>query len=265
MPEPYFFGPRGAELFGVYDAPQTSVDRDLAVVICPPFSREYLLAHRALRQLAARLSRSGFHVLRFDFRGCGDSSGAPDEQDLDGWIADVGQAAESLLDRSGLDKVALVGLRLGGLLALLGARRRTDVEAVALWEPVLDGRAYVAEVLAATQAERRAKDVEETPVGADGVVDAQGFAMGAGLRQGLEKVSWTFERRPARRVLLLRDAPGAEDDGVVESLARAGAAVTRQDIPRLRIWIEDDDDEARALVPSQALERIVEWLSGRPR
>src|ERR1700755_3241688 len=46
---------------------------DVALLICNPFGYEALCAHRALRVLAERAALAGAHVLRFDYRGTGDS------------------------------------------------------------------------------------------------------------------------------------------------------------------------------------------------
>ena len=72
-----------------------------------------------LEQLAAQ----GWHVLRFDYFGTGDSAGEFDEADLTGWEADIEQALDELLDMAGARKVALVGLRLGATLAARVAAR----------------------------------------------------------------------------------------------------------------------------------------------
>ena len=49
------------------------------MVLCYPGGQEYIRSRRAFRQLAIRLSSAGFPVLRFDYHGCGDSSGDDDE------------------------------------------------------------------------------------------------------------------------------------------------------------------------------------------
>src|SRR5438046_10636910 len=72
---PFYFGPFAARLFGIHDAPRTDAGREGSVVLCYPYGRDYVSAFRAYRTLALRLARAGFHVLRFDYRGTGDSAG----------------------------------------------------------------------------------------------------------------------------------------------------------------------------------------------
>jgi uncharacterized protein len=66
---------------------------------------------------AALLSRAGFDVLAFDYRGYGRSSGRPGEE---GTYEDARAAREALLRRSGVDpaRVLYLGESLGGAVAL---------------------------------------------------------------------------------------------------------------------------------------------------
>jgi pimeloyl-ACP methyl ester carboxylesterase len=217
--------------------------------------------HRALRQLAIRLARAGFHVLRFDYRGCGDSSGEAEPCDLETWVEDMQTAANELKDRTGVGRVALVGLRLGGTLALLAGARRRDVEALVLWEPVLDGSAHVAELREIGRAYRRVNRIE-APIGPDDAEDVMGFPLGRPLRESLETLSLSVRRRPARRVLLLTEGePSPEAVQLFESLGRLGATPDSRVTPQARIWL-GSEGVARALIPQEALKAVVGWLAG---
>ena len=70
---PFYFGDSEEALYGVYHSPQGE-HRDEGVVLCAPFGQEAMRTHRALRQLATLLTKRGYHVLRFDYRGTGDSA-----------------------------------------------------------------------------------------------------------------------------------------------------------------------------------------------
>ncbi len=256
---PLHFGPPAHPLFGVYHPPQGAADRDLGVVVCAPIGREYMKSHRALRQLAIRLARSGFHALRFDYRGCGDSSGEPERMDLADWAGDVGHAAENLKDRAGLAKVAVVGLRLGGTLALLGAAGRRDVDALMLWEPILDGPAYLQEMAEVHAQWRRARGIEGGE-GGDAQRELLGFPVGDRLRASLQSLTLPLERRLARRALVMRDHESPADTAVIDALKKLGTSVDRRVTASERIWLDDDDAE-RAIVPAGILETAVSWLS----
>ena len=89
------------------------------------------------------LAGQGCHVLRFDYFGCGDSGGDGEQATIDQSLSDLSAAVEELKDTSGVPKVSLVGLRMGAMLAALTASRRQDIDRIVLWDPVLDGGAYL--------------------------------------------------------------------------------------------------------------------------
>jgi exosortase A-associated hydrolase 2 len=261
MTEPFFFGGEDRSLFGVYHPPIAAADRDLGVVVCAPLGREYTKTHRALRQLAQRLARLGFHVLRFDYRGCGDSAGEPTEASLGSWAEDVSTAADELKDRAGLDKLGLVGLRLGATLALLAARERRDVEAIVLWEPVLDGRRHLAGLRQEQErweAERGFSPEKPAP---DGTLGLLGFPMGRALREGLERLDWSLKRRPARRGLLLRETPELAEPAFADQMREQGVAFQVETTSAERFW-QEADAGTRMFVPTASLAAVAAWLAG---
>ena len=138
---PLFFGSSDGPLYGVYHAPKSRTGRRTGVVLCYPFGQEYMRAHRAFRQVALLLAKSGFHVFRFDYRGTGDSSGDGEDFTLAGAVDDTVQAIEELQDMADVESVALVGLRLGGLTAARVAEAHENVTHLVLWDAIAhDGR-----------------------------------------------------------------------------------------------------------------------------
>lgn len=146
--QPFFFGTSREQLFGVYHAPEARAMRNAAVVLCHPLGHEYLRAHRAFRNLAVALAGQGFHVLRFDYFGSGDSGGDPRQTTVERCLSDLACAIDELKDISGASKVSLIGLRFGATFAALAASKRNDIERLLLWDPVVDGKAYVDELQA---------------------------------------------------------------------------------------------------------------------
>ena len=144
--QPIYFGP-GRRLFGVYHPPQPPGGRTAGVVLCHPIGHEYLRVHRAFRNLAALLARAGFPVLRFDYSGSGDSGGDGADARLADWVIDLSTAIDELKRTAGVSRVSLVGLRLGAAMGAVTAARRRDVSAVALWDPVVSGSAYIQQLI----------------------------------------------------------------------------------------------------------------------
>src|SRR5215470_5640391 len=104
-----------------------------------------LFGYCTMRQLAARLVRAGFHVLRFDYFGTGDSFGDTGEGDLASWCGDIETAIEELKEMTGAAKVDLAGLRLGAnLSARVAVHRPKEIGKLILWEPLVADELAVA-------------------------------------------------------------------------------------------------------------------------
>lgn len=144
---PLLFGPQQRGLFGVLHAPESGSEPRLPVLVCSPFFREAISAHRFQRVLADRLARNGHAVLRFDYFGTGDSPGDDLDVDLDGCVGDVVVAIGELLRQTGARRCVVIGIGLGGNAALRAATRvPNNVRRLLLVHPVVDGAAYLAEL-----------------------------------------------------------------------------------------------------------------------
>lgn len=114
--EPLYFPADGFRLFGVLHTPEADA-RGYGVVFCAPFAEEHKQGYRVFADMARRLEAQGFACLRFDYRGTGDSEGPFTAFTLAGAVRDIGAAAELLRQRAGVQRIGLVGLRLGASLA----------------------------------------------------------------------------------------------------------------------------------------------------
>lgn len=121
--------------------------RSASVLLCNPFGEEAMRAHRIYRVLATQLERSGYAVMRFDYGGTGDSMGDGNDVTVESCVADVALAADELRAVSGAPKLVVIGLRLGATLAALATSRASlRPRHLVMWDPVVDGRAYLAEL-----------------------------------------------------------------------------------------------------------------------
>ncbi|RKH18696.1 alpha/beta fold hydrolase [Corallococcus praedator] len=142
---PCFFGSSERQLFGIHH-PAQGAERATGVVLCYPAAQEYMLTHWAFRKLAGMLAREGFHVFRFDYYGTGDSAGEVHEGRVASWIQDIRLAVAELQDMTGVQRVALVGMRLGAALAVRAAAEGLSTAGLVLWEPLVEGAAYLKEL-----------------------------------------------------------------------------------------------------------------------
>lgn len=87
-------------------------------------------------RLAVTLAMAGFVVLRLDMRGSGESCGTTRDISVFSWIEDVQSAIDYLKSTPVVDpdKIALLGLSLGGLVAAGTVGVSKDVAAIVMWE-----------------------------------------------------------------------------------------------------------------------------------
>jgi hypothetical protein len=197
----FFFGAPAEPLFGLYGPPAGAVDRRQAVLLCAAPGHEWLRGYWCFRLLGEQLMRAGFHVFRFDYSGLGNSWGAFEQAGLDRWLADIGAAAQELADNAGLASVSAVGLRLGGTLACLALQ---NVDHLLLWDPVLDGSAYVRQ-LRGMQAQLQHTWPSAPPCTPGAAFeDLFGYRYAGALIEQLEQVNLSAAPPPqARRISLL--------------------------------------------------------------
>lgn len=139
---PIHIGSADQPLLGLYHPPATAQGRE-AVLICGPWGNEHVSSYRCLAQMGQQLSAKGYPVLRFDYRGTGDSWGGVDAISVEGWVEDIHTAAEELRATSGCDRLIVLGLRLGASLAFLAANKQLQASRLMLWEPIINGHDYL--------------------------------------------------------------------------------------------------------------------------
>lgn len=114
-----------------------------AVLYVPPFGDEMNKARRMAALQARALAQHGIDVLQIDLLGCGDSSGNSGDARLAAWRDDLALGADWLVTQTGY-RPQLLGLRLGALLALdFALHRPAACTQVIMWQPVIDGVAFV--------------------------------------------------------------------------------------------------------------------------
>jgi pimeloyl-ACP methyl ester carboxylesterase len=207
--------------------------------------------------MALLLSKAGFHVLRFDYHGTGDSSGDAMDVSLTQWVEDARAAADELKETAEVKRVAFVGLRLGAAVAALAAEGRDDVDQVALWDPAVTGAAYLAEIT-----EERTDSVGNSRHSQreDGVVGVLGFPITNALRQDLATMDLRKVAAPAGSGRLVVASHEREEYGALGNLQVAGARVKYQVVPSEGNWNEVDD-YGGALIPVFLIQAIVAHLS----
>jgi dipeptidyl aminopeptidase/acylaminoacyl peptidase len=84
--------------------------------------------------LGDHISREGMGMLRFDFRGIGESEGQEEDNTISEKITDLSAAIDFIRSISGSgDRIGLLGSSLGGFLSLMKASMDKEIRAVVIW------------------------------------------------------------------------------------------------------------------------------------
>lgn len=258
---PFYFGDSGKQLFGAYHPPASS-PRGVAVLLCPPLHGEYIQSHRAMRALARLLAEAGLPVLRFDYYGTGDSAGRSEETSLRQCYDDIATASRELMDTSGVTRVILVGLRLGGALAAAVATRIDGVRSLVLWDPVINGANYL-DTLASRYQNFLKSRRHTTKLVTQSGQRYGGYPVSDQLRNELKSLNLlNVDARPAERAFLVCSEGSSSYDELILCLRRITVDVEYELVPVQKVW-EAKMLDSNELVPTAMLQRIVSWIVQR--
>lgn len=139
----FYFASNGVRLFGILHRPPSP---RLALIFCNPYGGEMVCGYGRFARWAKELEQDGIAVLRFHYRGTGESAGSSGEFDFEAACTDTEAAVTWMREHLGGGQVGLFGYRFGATVAArVAARMRPDV--LLLWAPVLDTPAYAREIL----------------------------------------------------------------------------------------------------------------------
>lgn len=218
------------------------------VVICPPIGYESVFSYPTQVQLARHLAGVGLPVLRFDYHGTGDSAGDDGQPGrVAAWIDSVQAAVAEATRRSGGGAVALLGIRLGGTLAVEAAARLGGVDSLLLWAPCPSGRSFVREIRAAGEP------------GADGSLHGFGYHFSAETVRSLEALDARKPScRPARRALVVLRDDVAVAGPLPGALAAIGVEVEQETLAGYAAMMSGEP--AGGVLDGPTLDRLAAWL-----
>lgn len=259
MPEnihPFIFRGPQRQLYGSHNRPENPAEHSSAILICNSFFHEYERSHKAMRQLAVQLARAGYHVMRFDYYGTGDSAGHGEDGSIVQWQRDTQDASQECTSVSGKNSLALFGIRLGAMLAAREAFANEKVERLVLYAPVVDIDGLFAEWLDVQRSHDRIHNVRLT----NGLEkEVLGYPLTTTLKCELrEEVIVPEVSVSLRAVLVIYEREGEVDAQLfADALASKGADVSLLLAEEPAAWRREPSE---ALVPFQLLRNIVSWL-----
>ena len=263
--EPLYFKSGENQLFAWLHRPSSTSNSNLGMVICNPFGYESICAHRSVREFAEATAADGIPTLRFDYLGSGDSAEIDENADLLGtWTHDVVSAIQELRYRTGVDRVCLLGIRLGALLAALAATECRTVDSLILIGPIVSGRRYVRDLrmtqLAGNALSGSSASDIEGAIGGPKALEAGGFSLSPATVQSLTAVDLQKAAAPTVRSMLILDndkLPSARR--WADSLSGSGIELEYKTLPGLIEMVMTAPQFAT--VPRAMLDATRQWLS----
>jgi alpha-beta hydrolase superfamily lysophospholipase len=242
--------------------------RGTGLVICKPFGFEAICSHNSLRAFAAAAAGIGIPVLRFDYLGAGDSADIdPQADQIDVWSQNVLAAIGELQRRTGVERVCLLGIRLGGLLATIAAARCKSVNGLILIAPIISGRRYLRELRTTRLAALHALESADSPNGLnsddlsvnDGSMEASGFFLSAATLAALARVDMTtMDAPPVAEMLIIDGSSMPMAHGWADALSAAPVRTEYVALPGLVEMIMTMPHDAKPPVEMLAATRA--WL-----
>jgi alpha-beta hydrolase superfamily lysophospholipase len=262
-----YFGPADRQLFGWLHRPSAGASAGIGLVICKPFGYEAICSHRSIRAFAAAAAAIGVPALRFDYLGTGDSSEIdPQSDQLEFWRQDVLAAVAEMQRRTGVDRVCLLGFRLGALLAGLAAEQCKAVSGLILVAPVISGRRYLRElrttVLAAALGSEVKEPASDAPAGeppdSAGSMEVSGFSLSAASLAALPLLELSLQGAPANDVLVIDGNTLPVSRGWVDQLSGRGVRAKYLALPGLVEMIMTAPQFAA--IPQEMIAATRDWL-----
>lgn len=234
------------------------------VVLCNTFGHEYVWTYSGIRHLAETLAARGIWVLRFDYRGTGDSTDAelaPNQ--FASSVDDIGAAVDWLKTSADIEHVTLCGFRVGAAFALEAALRE-PVDDLVLLAPVASGRVYMRElsIVRKTWLELLApplREIQEKEVS----LNVLGQAYSDEFIRSLEAIDLVASVKraaiaPARRVLIMNVKAGGNDP-LCDALLERGVEAQARPFEGLTGFVQETAFNA---LPIAAFDEAVQWMAG---
>ena len=132
------FKSRGYDIFGFAHIPSGDGPKP-AIVMCHGFTGNCIESGRLFVEFANKACENGYHVIRFDCVGSGNSTGDFSRHTyLGGWVEDLQNAVNytSLQKEIDSSRICILGFSFGGAAALISGKDER-VAAVVAWSPVI--------------------------------------------------------------------------------------------------------------------------------
>jgi alpha/beta superfamily hydrolase len=220
----------------------------LGIVMCPAILGDFASNYRREVVGARSLASRGFPVIRFHYRGAGNSDGDLSEISFDTMVEDALAAAAALERSGGVSDIAFLGTRFGSLVAAAASRTR-EAGAVAFWEPMSDARSYFREMnrtrmmhdVSDGQRQGSSFDDLAADLQANGYADLLGYTLGRRLFESTLDRTLLVElgERPADVLMVqfnLRKGIDRSRQTLADALRERGCDVQLEAVQGVEMW-----------------------------
>jgi alpha-beta hydrolase superfamily lysophospholipase len=268
LAEALYFDSGEHQLFGWLHRPSVGTIGGVGLVACNPFGYEAICSHRSVRAFADAAAKMGVPALRFDYAGTGDSADIdPESEQTALWCRDIESAVNELQKRTGVERVCLLGFRLGALLAMLAAKRCKSVSGLVLVAPIIDGKRYLREIRTTNLAARLGLGPEfaPAPTQLQGTstktksLEVSGFSFSAATLSCLAEIDLSkANEAPALEMFVIDSHAQASVAGWIDTLTARGAKTGYQSLPGVVEMLMTDPQFSTVSLPIAAA--ISDWL-----
>ena len=249
------FENQGQRLFGMTHSPDID-ERAPAVLMCHGFTGDRIESHFIFVKMARCLADAGFFVMRFDFRGSGESEGDFSDMTIPAEIDDARVALAWLRGQPEVDpkRVSLLGLSMGGTVAASLAGEDEDIAGLILWSALAEPSIFVSKNVATAE-----EILPPLGIQKDGRYDKGGHLIGKAFKETVETVQPLKNiQKYTGDVLILH---GTRDETVPPSEAERYAEAVGAEHASLH-WIQGADHTYSAHIWEQEVFSLtIDWLS----
>ena len=129
------FKNEGQKIVGILHIPNKQ--NSSAIIMCHGFTGTKGDVHSKFYKAAKKFCKNGFAVLRFDFRGSGESEGEFVNVTVSSEVSDL-KAAIKFMKKQCYERIGVVGSSLGGAVSIIGYNK--NIKTIVLWNPVTNLR-----------------------------------------------------------------------------------------------------------------------------
>jgi len=239
----------------------------VGLIVCNPFGYEAICSHRATRLLTESTAGAGIPTLRFEYSGTGNSVDIAQEDDqLLVWTQDVVSAAKELRRVAGVDRICLLGFRLGAALAVLATRNpEASIDAIVAVAPVVSGSKYLRELrttrlasMLGAESSDPPQDMTDNPGGDTGSLEISGFHLSATTVTALPQLDLSDHVLPIN-LLVIDDASLPSSSSWADLALSRGTQVRYEKIPGIFSILKTAPQFSET--PTLLLESISHWLA----